>query len=92
MQEPHREALDQHQANFPLKTHIAEVVSNLKNGDNPLVINQNAKAKMIIEDIRIYEQKEETLALLKILAMGKKDLIEGKGTSAEDFRKQLAQL
>lgn len=48
-------------------------------------------AKMIIEDVRSYEQKEEQLALLKILLMGEKDAQAGKGMAADEFRKQLAE-
>lgn len=73
-----------------LKAHTAEVVRNLEEGGNPLVITQNGEAKMVIQDVRSYEQKEEVLALLKILAMGNKDAQEGKGVSVAEFRQQLA--
>ncbi len=46
---------------------------------------------MIIEDVRSYKQKEEQLALLKILLMGEKDAQAGKGMAADEFRKQLAE-
>ena len=74
-----------------LASHIAEVVRNLENDRTPLIITQNGEAKMIIEDVRSYEQKEEQLALLKILVMGKKDAQAGKGMVVDEFRKQLAE-
>ena len=44
---------------------------------------------MVIESIQDYEDKEELLALLKILELGKKDALAGKGLSADDFLKEL---
>ena len=44
---------------------------------------------MVIESVQDYEDKEELLALLKILALGKKDALAGKGLSADDFLKEL---
>ena len=44
---------------------------------------------MVIESIQDYEDKEELLALLKILALGKKDALAGKGLNADDFLKEL---
>jgi prevent-host-death family protein len=73
-----------------LKSHTAEVVRDLEKGGNPMVITQNGEAKMVIESVHAYEQKEEVLALLKILAIGKKDAAAGRGVSANKFRKQLA--
>jgi PHD/YefM family antitoxin component YafN of YafNO toxin-antitoxin module len=74
-----------------LKSNTAEVIRNLENDRTPLIITQNGEAKMIIEDVRSYEQKEEQLALLKILLMGEKDAQAGKGMVADEFRKQLAE-
>jgi PHD/YefM family antitoxin component YafN of YafNO toxin-antitoxin module len=54
----------------------------------PLVITQNGEAKAVIQDIVSFEQTQETLALLKILALGSKELEEGKTVVAGDaFRR-----
>lgn len=51
--------------------------------EEPLVITQNGKAKAILQDIESYEQTQDTLALLKILALGMNQIEEGKVHSAD---------
>ena len=36
----------------------------------PLIITQNGEAKAVLQDVRSFEQAQETMALLKILALG----------------------
>ena len=55
----------------------------------PLVIAQNGEAKVVIQDIESYEQTQETMALLKILALGTRQIREGKVQRAEDVIKRL---
>jgi prevent-host-death family protein len=61
-----------------LKAHAAEVVRGLAERREPLVITQNGEAKVVIQDIRSYEETQETLALLKILALGNRQIEKGK--------------
>ena len=72
-----------------LKAHAAEVVRNLGEQREPLVITQNGEAKVVIQDIESYEQTRETMALLKILALGNRQIEEGKVESATDVIKRL---
>ena len=72
-----------------LKAHAAEIVRNLHKQQEPLVITQNGEAKVIMQDIESYEQAHETMALLKILALGTRQIEEGKVQSAEDVIKLL---
>jgi hypothetical protein len=44
---------------------------------------------MVIEGVKQYRQKEELVAALKIMAMGEKDRLQGKGFPAADSRTQL---
>jgi len=67
-----------------LKAHAAEIVRNLSGQAEPLVITQNGEAKVVIQDINSYEQTQETLALLKVLALGTRQIEEGKVQSAGD--------
>ena len=53
-----------------LKTHAAKIVRNIGKQDTPLIITQNGEAKAIIQDIKSYEETVETMALLKIVALG----------------------
>jgi len=61
-----------------LKAHAAEVVRDITEQREPLVITQNGVAKVVLQDVRSYEQTQETLALLKILALGNRQIAEGK--------------
>ena len=65
-----------------LKAHAAEIVRNLSGQSGPLVITQNGEAKVVMQDIDSYEQTQETLALLKILALGTRQVEEGKVQTA----------
>lgn len=67
-----------------LKAHAAEVVRNLSTQVEPLVITQNGEAKAVMQDIKSYEQTQETMALLKILALGQRQIDEGKVQPASE--------
>lgn len=60
-----------------LKAHAAEIVRTLAAQGEPLIITQNGEAKAVVQDIRSYEQTQETLALLKILALGSRQVEAG---------------
>jgi prevent-host-death family protein len=72
-----------------LKAHAAEIVRCLGERREPLVITQNGEAKVVIQDIESYEQTQDTLALLKILALGTRQIEEGKVQPAENVLKRL---
>jgi len=72
-----------------LKAHAAEVVRSLAGQSEPLVITQNGEAKVVIQDIESYEQNQETMALLKILALGGRQIEDGKVQPASDVIKRL---
>ena len=72
-----------------LKAHAAEVLAQLAEQREPLVITQNGEAKAVIQDVASYEETQETLALLKILALGNRQIEEGKVAPAADVVKRL---
>mgnify|MGYP006145451427 CR=1 FL=1 len=61
-----------------LKANAAEVLTHLTEQREPMVITQNGEAKAVLQDIASYEQTQETLALLKILALGSRQIEQGK--------------
>jgi prevent-host-death family protein len=61
-----------------LKANAAEVLSHLADQREPLIITQNGEAKAVLQDIASFEETQETLALLKILALGNQDVAAGK--------------
>lgn len=72
-----------------LKAHAAEIVRNLGEQHEPLIITQNGEAKVVLQDIDSYEQTQETMALLKILALGNRQIEKGKVEPAADVFKHL---
>ncbi len=70
-----------------LKAHAAEIVRTLGDKREPLIITQNGEAKAVMQDIESYEQTQETMALLKILALGARQIDEGRVVSAADATK-----
>lgn len=60
------------------KTHASEVIKDVSENYKTLIITQNGEAKVIVQDIRSYEQSQESLALLKILALSANNLKEGR--------------
>jgi len=74
-----------------LKAHAAEIVRNIGEQREPLVITQNGEAKVVLQDIESYEQTHETMALLKILALGRRQIEEGKVEPAADVIKRLGE-
>ena len=72
-----------------LKAHAAEIVRTLAEQQEPMVITQNGEAKVVIQDIESYEQTQQTMALLKILALGMRQVEEGNVLPAENVIKRL---
>ena len=69
-----------------LKANAAEVIEKLKADHQPMVITQNGEAAMVVQSVADYEQTQETLALLKMLAQSQQAFTEGKTlSSAEAF-------
>lgn len=66
-----------------LKSHTAQIVKDLSLSREPLLITQNGEAKLVVIDINSYEERENTLAMLKILALGNKEIAQGKFKDAE---------
>jgi prevent-host-death family protein len=72
-----------------LKAHAAEVMRSLGDRGEPLIITQNGEAKAVIQDIASYEETQETLALLKILAIGNQQIDEGRVRTVEEVTDEL---
>ncbi|TWG80447.1 prevent-host-death family protein [Cupriavidus gilardii J11] len=67
-----------------LKSHAAEIVTTLTETREPLLITQNGEAKLVVIDVRSYEQQEQAIALLQLLAQGQRDIEEGRVMAAAD--------
>ena len=64
-----------------LKANAADVLTELEQHRKPLIITQNGEAKAVLQDVATYDETQETLALLKILALGVQQVEQGQVTS-----------
>ncbi|HLQ12691.1 MAG TPA: type II toxin-antitoxin system Phd/YefM family antitoxin [Steroidobacteraceae bacterium] len=72
-----------------LKANAAEVLQELAAQREPLVITQNGEAKAVIQDVASYEETQETLAFLKILALGNQQVAQGRVKPLAEVVKKL---
>jgi prevent-host-death family protein len=72
-----------------LKANAAEVLATLAEAREPLVITQNGEARAVLQDVASYEETQETLALLKLLALGNQDVEAGRLRPAAEVAARL---
>lgn len=72
-----------------LKSHAAEIVRTLGDKGEPIIITQNGEAKAVLQGIDSYEQTQETVALLKILALGTSQIEAGQVQPATEVFGQI---
>jgi prevent-host-death family protein len=72
-----------------LKANAAEVLDRLAERREPMLITQNGVAKAVIQDVASYEETQETLALLKILALGNREIEQGRVRPLADAVRRL---
>lgn len=72
-----------------LKANAAEVLADIADTRQPMVITQNGEAKAVLQDVASFEQGQETLAMLKLLALGQQDIDAGRTKSARAVAERL---
>ena len=72
-----------------LKSHAAEIIKDISERREPMLITQNGEAKLVVMDVRSYEEQEETLALLKVLALGNREIEQRHFRPANDVFAEL---
>ena len=72
-----------------LKSHTAEIVKTITESREPLIITQNGEAKLVVMDVKSFEEQEDTMALLKLLAMGNREIEEGNFRDVEEVFTEL---
>jgi prevent-host-death family protein len=61
-----------------LRAHTAQLISELSAQRGTVVITQNGEARAVVQDIESYEQTQESLAMLKLLAQSQRSIEAGK--------------
>lgn len=72
-----------------LKSHAAEIVKDIAESREPMLITQNGEAKLVVMDVLSYEEQEQTIALLQLLAHGRREIEEGRVVPAADVFAQI---
>ena len=72
-----------------VKANAAELIRELAEKREPLVITQNGEATAVMQDVASYEATQEALALLKILALGRRQVEEGRTVPAAKALRRL---
>lgn len=72
-----------------LKDNVSKIVDEITQTREPLIITQNGVATFVVQDIKSYEESREANALLKLLAIGRRQIDCGEFDSAEDFFDQM---
>src|SRR5438045_9587798 len=67
-----------------LKAHAAEMIRDIADRGEPVIITQNGEAKAVLQDMRSFEELQESLLLLKSLLQGEKSVSEGHGLPARE--------
>ncbi len=67
-----------------LKAQAPEIIRDLSEHKNPVIITVHGEARAVLQDIDEYEEMQETLALLKIIALGKRQVEAGETYSLQE--------
>ena len=76
-----------------LKAKTASVINDVNENQRTIIITQNGEAKAVLLDVAAYEQDQESLAMLKMIAQSKESYSVGKFKPARkafsDIRKNI---
>lgn len=61
-----------------LRAHASEVIRDITEKQKTMIITQHGEAKVVVQDIHVFEQTQESLVMLKLLAQSKISLQQGK--------------
>lgn len=61
-----------------VKAHLAEVLDQVRESHDPITVTQNGVPSAVIIDHESYQRTRDALALLKLTAMGEKDVAAGR--------------
>ena len=70
------------------KNNMAEVIRKLNENQGTMIITQKGEAKAALIDIKAYEDLQETMAMLEMIAQGNRNLTEGRYRPAKQVLKE----
>jgi prevent-host-death family protein len=75
-----------------LKNNAKQLVESVDETGNPMVITQNGEAKAVVMSVREYDQMQESLALLRMLADSAADVEAGRLRDSDEVFAGLRQM
>jgi prevent-host-death family protein len=66
-----------------LKAKTAEVINSVNENHKTIIITQNGEAKAVVQDIKTYENLQNSLNMLKLIVQSEND-IENNNTISQD--------
>ncbi|PHO13717.1 type II toxin-antitoxin system Phd/YefM family antitoxin [Malaciobacter marinus] len=68
-----------------LKSKTADVINNVNENQRSIIITQNGEAKAVIQDIKSYENMQNSLNLLKLIVQSENDIENNRIICQEDM-------
>jgi prevent-host-death family protein len=68
-----------------IKANAAEILDQVNETHRPVYVTQNGEARAVLLDTESYEKMKKAIGLLRLLAQGERDIIDGKVLSQDDF-------
>ena len=68
-----------------LKSKTAEVINEAKENKRTIIITQNGEAKVVIQDIKTYENMQNSINLLKLIVQSENDIENGDVLNQEEM-------
>lgn len=72
-----------------VKAHAAEIITKIGKTKRSLVITQNGEAKAVLTDIETYQKQQETMAMLKMIAVRERSIDENGGIPHDEMKEKL---
>jgi len=74
-----------------LKANAAKIAQELKEDGEPYIITQNGEAAMVVQSVQEYEQMQEALAMLQLVAHGRQAKEQGATVPADEAMARVRQ-
>jgi len=72
-----------------LKAKTADVINSVNETQRTVIITQNGEAKVVVQDIKSYENLQNSLAMLKMILKSERQIREGKIMDQESVFEQM---
>jgi prevent-host-death family protein len=73
-----------------ITTHTDEVMRQVADTGAPMVMTQNGEAKLVLLDVKQYQNMVDTINLLKLLSIGERDMRNARHSTTEELDTKVA--